>query len=417
MASEIVTKIHAASRRVNTDRGDIRVVDLFSGAGGMSWGFKVHRSFDIVGAVDIEVGKPSTGEGVLQCNDTYEANIGIRPVARDLAKSDADEVAEAIGLDEPPAVLLACAPCTGFSRTNAQNHLRDDPRNTLVGRIGHFAKRWRPAVILVENARELLTGRFSGHAAVLFEMLHQLNYRITAGVHLLNRFGVPQARERALVIATAGKLPHRTLDDLWDDLRIDEKATHVRRAIWNLPPLETGETHWEDANHTSTRLEGEALERIRAVPKDGGSWADLLQDQRNHRYLIPSMWRSVQAGRLNHHCDAYGRMAWDRSAPTIKRECAHPGNGRYSHPEQDRLCTVREMAILQGFPRSYQFVSRSRKNAYRSVGDAVPPILSYQLAWLTHWILKNLKPSPDDLLLPDTHLEPGDIMPARQLTL
>jgi DNA (cytosine-5)-methyltransferase 1 len=383
----------------------------------MSWGFKVHPSFTIAGAVDLEVGKPSTGEGVLQCNDTYEANIGLRPVALDLAKADPDEVAEALGLDEPPTVLLACPPCTGFSRTNAQNHLRDDPRNTLVGRIGHFAKRWCPAVILVENARELLTGRFSGHAAILSEMLDRLGYRITAGVHVLNRFGVPQQRERALIVATANKLSHRTLDDLWDGLRIDEKATHLRRAIWTLPPLESGETYWADANHTSTNLEGEALERIRAIPKDGGSWADLLENKWSHQYLIPSMWRSVEAGRLNRHCDAYGRMAWDRSAPTIKRECAHPGNGRYSHPEQDRLCTVREMAILQGFPRSYRFVSRSRKNAYRNVGDAVPPILSYQLAWLTHWILNDSRPSPNELLLPDTHLEPGDIVPERQLRL
>jgi len=417
MSARTAKTAHKAIRRHGSYRGDIRVVDLFSGAGGMSWGFKVHRSFAIAGAVDLEVGKPSTGEGVLQCNDTYEANIGVRPIALDLAKSGPDEVAETLGLDKPPTVLLACPPCTGFSRTNAQNHLRDDPRNTLVGRVGQFAERWRPAVILIENARELLTGRFSAHATALLQTLERLKYQTSAGVHLLNRFGVPQQRERALVVATARKFPHRTLADLWAGFRIDEKATHVRRAIWNLPHLDSGEAHPEDVNHTSTCLLGEALERIRAVPKDGGSWADLLLDKHNHRYLIPSMWRSVHAGRLNRHCDAYGRMAWDRSAPTIKRECAHPGNGRYSHPEQDRLCSVREMAILQGFPRSYRFMSRSRKNAYRNVGDAVPPILSYQLAWLAHWILTDSRPSPEHLLLPDTHLEPSDIVPTRQLTL
>lgn len=387
------------------------VVDLFSGAGGMSCGFAEHPSFKIVGAVDVEVGKPSTGHGALQCNDTYETNIGLRPLAMDLGRTGPDDVAEALGLVEPPSVLLACPPCTGFSRTNAQNHVRDDPRNSLVGRVGLFAERWRPAVLLMENARELLTGRFAGHGDALFGQLGDLGYRVTAGVHVLSRYGVPQQRERALVLATRSDGDHRTLSELWDGFRVDEKATHVRRAIWNLPEVASGEQHAADANHTSTRLEGEALERIRAVPKDGGSWADLLGDERTERYLIPSMWRSVEAGRMNHHCDVYGRMAWDRPAPTIKRECAHPGNGRYSHPEQDRLCTVREMATLQGFPLSYRFVSRSRKNAYRSVGDAVPPILSHQLAWLAHWVMTGSRPSPEDLVLPRTHLEMGDIVP------
>lgn len=405
------------SEVTSTSTATRSVVDLFSGAGGMSCGFTAHPAFDITGAVDVEVGKPSTGQGALQCNDTYEANIGLRPVALDLARADPDEVAEALGLAEPPSVLLACPPCTGFSRTNAQNHLRDDPRNSLIGRVGLFVERWRPAVLLMENARELLTGRFTGHADALFDQLGVLGYHVTARVHLLSRYGVPQQRERALVVATRSDGDHRTLDDLWDGLRVDEKATHVRRAIWNVPEVSAGETHPEDPNHTSTRLEGEALARICAIPKDGGSWADLLGDERTERFLIPSMWRSVEAGRLNRHCDAYGRMAWDRPAPTIKRESAHPGNGRYSHPDQDRLCTVREMAIMQGFPRSYRFTSRSRKNAYRNVGDAVPPVISHQLAWLADWILTGSRPSPEDYLLPGTHLEPGDIVPDGTLRL
>jgi DNA (cytosine-5)-methyltransferase 1 len=391
------------------------VVDLFSGAGGMSCGFDSHPSFTIAGAVDVEVGKPSTGHGALQCNDTYAANVGVRPVEMDLGSASPEEVGTALGLTSTPAVLLACPPCTGFSRTNAQNHVRDDPRNGLVGRVAMFAEQWTPEVILMENARELLTGRFATHGTALVDRLESLGYRVSAGVHLLTRFGVPQQRERALIVATRGDGDHRTLDELWEGLAIEEKATHVRRAIWGLPEISSGETHPEDPNHTSTRLQGEALDRIAAIPRDGGSWADLVGDERTERFLIPSMWRSVVAGRMNRHCDAYGRMAWDRPAPTIKRECAHPGNGRYAHPEQDRLCTVREMATLQGFPQSYRFVARSRKNAYRNVGDAVPPILSYQLAWLARWIITGLQPSPNDLLLPGTHLEMGDIVPDRSV--
>ena len=102
--------------------------------------------------------------------------------------------------------------------------------------------------------------------------------------------------------------------------------------------------------------------------------------------LTPAMRRRAAAGDLGSHPDVYGRLWWDRPAVTIKRECGHIGNGRYAHPEQDRLCTVREMAILQGFPRGYRFAG-SLSNMYRHIGDAVPPLISYQLAAACRWML------------------------------
>ena len=105
-------------------------------------------------------------------------------------------------------------------------------------------------------------------------------------------------------------------------------------------------------------------------------------------------------------------MWWDRPAPTIKRECGHIGNGRYAHPEQDRLCTVREMALLQGFPSDYELVAPSLANRYRHVGDAVPPLIAYQLAALVSWILGAERPSPDELVLAGCSLSPEDIVEA-----
>lgn len=121
------------------------------------------------------------------------------------------------------------------------------------------------------------------------------------------------------------------------------------------------------------------------------------------------MKKNVDAGTPNHFCDVYGRMWWDKPAPTIKRECCHIGNGRYAHPDQDRLCTVREMAILQGFPTDYRFISRSRKNMYRNIGDAVPPLVSYQIAHVCQWILTGTRPMMGDIVLPKTSLCSGDI--------
>ena len=114
------------------------------------------------------------------------------------------------------------------------------------------------------------------------------------------------------------------------------------------------------------------------------------------------------------HPDVYGRLAWDRPSVTIKRECAHVGNGRYSHPEQARLLTVREMAQLQGFPKDFVFISHSIANRYRHIGDAVPPLISYQLSALVAWMKTGIRPTPSDWILPNTSMSIDDIRPTNQ---
>ena len=124
------------------------------------------------------------------------------------------------------------------------------------------------------------------------------------------------------------------------------------------------------------------------------------------------MQRRAALADFGSHPDVYGRMWWDRPAPTIKRECGHIGNGRYAHPEQDRLCTVREMALLQGFPSDYELVAPSLTNRYRHVGDAVPPLVAYQVAALVSWILGGERPGPAELVLPGCSLTAADVIEA-----
>lgn len=154
--------------------------------------------------------------------------------------------------------------------------------------------------------------------------------------------------------------------------------------------------------------------RLEAIPHDGGSWADLRFREDAYELLTPAMQRSIAENKLGSHPDVYGRMWWDRPAPTIKRECAHFGNGRYSHPEQDRLCTVRELALLTGFPDTYTFRAGGLANMYRHIGDAVPPIVSYQLAAVADWVLTGERPEVKDALLPGTHLSVADLIPAEE---
>jgi DNA (cytosine-5)-methyltransferase 1 len=389
------------------------VVDLFSGAGGMSCGFSRHPGFELIGAADAQVGKPSAAAGSLGCNATYGANIGLRPVEADLSRAAPADVCDAMGLaGRRPVVLVAGPPCTGFSRAIASNHVRDDRRNGLVGRVADYAALLRPDIVLVENARELVTGRFRAHLQSLLGRLDELGYTAITDTHFFTDFGLPQRRERAIVVATRRPLRPRGLRGLWRGWRIDVKACHVRRAIWDLPPVHAGRPDPADLLHVSPAFRAEVnLRRLAAVPPDGGGWADLVGRPDSADLLTPAMARRVARRNFGSHPDIYGRMWWDRPAPTIKRECSHVGNGRYAHPAQDRLCTVREMSILQGFPRDYQFTG-TLANMYRHIGDAVPPLISYQLAGLCEWILSGARPDPADLVLSGCQLTVSDLVRA-----
>ena len=393
------------------------VIDLFSGAGGMSYGFHANSAFRIIGAADVQVGKPSSGKGSLECNETYYENMGLRPVEADLSEINPSDLHAQIygnAARRKLSVLIACAPCTGFSRTTPNNHLRDDPRNSLVLRTSLFVEEFKPDVFLMENARELIQGNFSHHFDRLRERLQELGYQVKGEVHRLNRFGLPQIRERAFVIATKKGLPIYGLDDLWGGFCVTTESQTVRRAIEHFPTVDAGETHPEDKYHRSPSFaDPNSLKRLQMIPKDGGSWVDLLKIKDGIELMTPAMKRYVEQNKFGSHPDVYGRLWWDRPCVTIKRECAHVGNGRYAHPEQDRLCTVREMATLQGFPEDYSFNSSGLANMYRHIGDAVPPLIAFQISKLCEWILTGKRPDLDSCVLPKTSLKADDIQPIR----
>ncbi|MBI5016139.1 MAG: DNA cytosine methyltransferase [Deltaproteobacteria bacterium] len=385
---------------------DFGVVDLFSGAGGMSYGFRRHPAFRIVAAADAELGKPSTGRGKLQCNSTYLQNIGVRPAQLDLSTVPPMQLRSSLGLPEEQhiSVLSTCPPCTGFSRANPENHLRDDKRNSLVRRSAEFAVALSADVVVMENARELIRGNFKHHYEWFREHLEEHGYNVFGRTYLLSRFGLPQVRERAIVVAARQHLPLHTLDSLWDGWGVPDEAVTVRRTFNTISPDATATDVFPEFSSSLVRR------RIEAIPKDGGSWIDLLKQEGTDELLTDSMKRIVQNKRFGSYPDVYGRMAWDRPAPTIKRECSHVGNGRYVHPEADRLCSLREMAALQGFPNAFTFNGAAVSNMYRHIGDAVPPLISYQLAHLACWILTGEQPQVQEVLLPGVNLKTDDIV-------
>jgi DNA (cytosine-5)-methyltransferase 1 len=202
------------------------------------------------------------------------------------------------------------------------------------------------------------------------------------------------------------------LDDLWEGWSLAVEATTVRHAIGalNKRPIGAGQVNADDAMHQSPGFASETVRRrMEAIPRDGGSWYDLADHPAADELLIKSMKDRLARNDPGSHPDVYGRLSWDRPCVTIKRECAHVGNGRYAHPEQSRLLTVREMALLQGFPDSYVFPASSLANRYRHIGDAVPPLISYQLSALVCWMKTGRRPQPRDWMLPGTSLRVEDV--------
>jgi DNA (cytosine-5)-methyltransferase 1 len=297
------------------------VLDLFSGAGGMSGGFARSGKFQIVGAVDIEKGKPSSGVGATNCNATYKKNIGVEPINADLSEVLPSDISTHFGVKKGELdVLISCAPCTGFSQKNSRNHIVDDGRNKLVPRSAIFVEAFMPEYFVMENVKELLQGRHKHHFQTLHRHLIRLGYDVRAEVHDLASFGLPQHRTRALLIAKKrGKAPLR--------LRKSNVIKTVRDAISHLPPLSAGETYPFDEMHVCPNSNQHSIERMRAIPPDGGSWMDIPEELSHLR--IPSM----NVEKPGSFPDIYGRLAWDVAAPTVTRECGHPGNGRYTHPE------------------------------------------------------------------------------------
>lgn len=385
------------------------VVDLFSCGGGMSAGFSGRPGWRLAAAVDLEVAKPSgKAAGETGCNSIYKANHGLCPISADLSLlPPSDLLTQASLMSGETGCLISCAPCTDFSRANPDNHMADRNRNTLVGTSGDFAAALMPATFVMENARELITGNHPQHWLGLKGRLEGLGYNVRADVHFLSRFGLPQIRERALVVASRVG-PARTLEDLWEGWEVKPETLTVRTALARLSDWLS--QHPDDPDGAACPGTGrEVTARLAATPSDGGGWADVARDSSTRHLCTDDCLRRWKEQDLGSHPDVYGRMWWDRPAPTVKRECAHVGNGRYTHPEQHRLLTVREMATLQGFPFRYRFPIRSVANRYRVIGDAVPPLIAWQIAACVEWMTTGRKPEPMAWIMPETSLHLADL--------
>jgi DNA (cytosine-5)-methyltransferase 1 len=345
-------------------RGPIDVIDIFSGCGGMSAGFQAVNGiipvFNLVMAADVDA----------VANATYCNNLGIHPLKEDVSRLGQDKeellrIVEASGRRKGnPLVLIGCAPCQGFSSHRNQSG-SGDQRNSLFVTFSRIAAVLKPDAIVIENVPELLTTKYWSYIEESRSILAAAGYSIYVGVHNMAEFGVPQERFRAVILAfpksfvpPRGFLPRA-------------RFRTVRQSIGGLPKIKAGQRHPKDPMHYSAGHQPSTIETIRAVPKDGGNRPPDVGPECLRR-------GKERQGKAMYE-DVYGRLFWDRPAITITAYARNPASGRFVHPEQDRGLSVREAALLQGFPSDYWF-SGSLDERFRQIGNAVPPAFASYLA-------------------------------------
>jgi DNA (cytosine-5)-methyltransferase 1 len=332
---------------MRTGLSQIRAVDLFCGAAGLSLGLK-ESGIQIAAGIDLD---PA-------CRFPFEKNIGAEFLEQDVATLESSMVHTLFGKTKV-RVLAGCAPCQPFSGYTTRRRAIDGRWRLLLDflRIGLDV---RPQIVTMENVPRLI------HLPLWAEFVQALEnagYRVTWDVLDAARFGVPQNRRRLVLLASRlGKIQLPSPKE--------SKPRTVREAIGDLPAIEAGAPYPSDPLHSSRALTSRNLSRIRAS-KPAGTWREWP------KHMRASCHRS-DSGRT--YPSVYGRMSWDKPAPTITTQFYGFGNGRFGHPEQDRAITLREGAVLQSFPMDFHFAPREGRVNFRQIGrligNAVPPALA-----------------------------------------
>lgn len=326
----------------------VSAIDLFCGAGGLSYGLEA-AGVKVVAGADID---PS-------CRYPFEANIGgARFLERDARLLAPEELVE-IWPQDSLRLLAGCAPCQPFSPYQRGRGTPSDSRWPLLREFGRLVKATQPELVTTENVPRL---KGTSVFKAFLELLRDLDYSIAYRTCNCADYGLPQKRRRLVLIASRlGPI------DIPDGYLSGLQPRTVGDAIRRMPRIESGEADTADPLHRSRTLQEINRRRIQAsVP--GGSWLDWPEELRApcHRRESGRRFKNV-----------YARMSWDEPAPTLTTYFHNFGAGRFGHPEQDRAISIREGAILQGFPADYDFVEPGSSIGYtalgRLIGNAVPP--------------------------------------------
>lgn len=349
-----------------SDKIELTAIDLFSGGGGASLGLAG------VDSVRLE----AAGELNDDVRGHYDRNIGAHSVGVDLTERGAlEQLCSSADLSPDDIdLIIGCPPCQRFSSLQDTTPPKDDgPKDAQLNAYINIVLQAKPQVVVFENVPGILTRGNEQYVEELKTYLRKAGYGFTLDRLNTADYGVPQTRQRTIGLGILGAgndqvtIPEPTHSNFEESEKADKRPWNtVRGGIGDLPLLEAGESSDELPfnGHRARNHRSDTVEFIRKVPADGGSRTDLSEEEQLacHQRLQDK----TSAGNI------YGRMWWDRPAPTLTTRCTSPSSGRFVHPEQHRGITPREAARLMSFPDSYQ-LPEGNKAAERLIGNAVPP--------------------------------------------
>lgn len=331
-------------------------IDLFSGAGGLTIGLK-RAGFKVVAAVEVD------GE----IAKTYQKNHPeVKLLIKDIRNVKGGDLLKLTGLKKIDLVA-GCPPCQGFSKLTDKCHKKDN-RNELVLEMARVVSELKPAICMMENVPGLARRGFS--LLRKFEKkLDSMGYIITKGILQMADYGVPQSRKRLVLLAGMGfkvALPNPTYSrsisinsemrpwiTLREVLEKNNEPVSFSVAKQNGGP---SKFNW----HVVRDIKPISIKRLKFLTA-GGS-----------RLVLPKKIRPMCHKNTRGFQNVYGRMSWDRVAPTITSGCTTLSAGRFGHPQKNRTISVRESATIQTFPRSYRFETNKIEKACELVGNALP---------------------------------------------
>ncbi|MCX6809273.1 MAG: DNA cytosine methyltransferase [Candidatus Berkelbacteria bacterium] len=349
----------------------LNIIDLFCGAGGLSYGFGKNNFFNILAANEI-------------LSDAANAYFLNHPTARvyvgDIKDLEIPFMLKDLQTDKKNIdIVIGGPPCQAYSTVGKR--LMDDPRATLFHEYFRIIKNLEPKFFIFENVKGLLSMQNGKLINTIIDLFKSLNYRVDFKVLNVADYGVPQIRER--VIITGSKFNKRfqypkpthssdnstkylTVENALSDLafiKSNESSNRYAKSPQNEYQKMMREERDELLTEHSSPKNNKKLVKIMELLPDGGTPSD-----------IPEQYRPT-SGFKNTYC----RLWWQRPCTTITRNLGTPSSSRCIHPVAPRPLTTREGARIQSFPDSYQFYgSKSSKNL--QIGEAVPPLLSISLA-------------------------------------
>jgi DNA (cytosine-5)-methyltransferase 1 len=366
----------------------IYAVELFAGAGGLSIGL-AQAGFEVILANEIE---PDFAK-------TFEINHpNTRVITDDI--HNVDFLGEIGKIGMPQITLVSGGPpCQGFSTVGSKNS--QDPRNSLFYEYLRAVNQLQPPFVLFENVSGFKK-MYDGIAFhTLIAELNSLGYLTKSEVLEASDYGLPQKRQRTIVIGWKNHLPPIEFPETthYDDSNIFFKRNKLTLmdAISDLPPISTGgysnEYLTEPKNDYQKKLRGNCkvltehnvasygnkMQEILSLIPEGGTIEDIPERLRPKSYFK----------------NTYARLLPNCPSPTITRNFGTPSSSRCVHPFQNRALSTREGARLQGFPDEYIFWgSKTSKNL--QIGNAVPPIFGEIVATQ---IMKAVTQHDQDMLI------------------